>query len=145
MTEVERNLTALQEAVACWNAGDRAGYVALYAEEAVLRGYPGVAPGLPGIRAFYAGFWTAFPASRLLALDVFGAGDRVVCRFEVQGTHDGPFQGLPATGRPFVLPGITILRFAEGRCVERWSQTDFLSLLQQLGAMPAPVETPVAE
>jgi hypothetical protein len=36
------------------------------------------------------------------------------------------------------LPGITILRFAGGRCVERWSQADFLYLLQQLGAFPAP-------
>lgn len=64
-------------------------------------------------------------------------GDRVACRFMVSGMHRGPFRGMPATNKPFSLPGITILRFADGRCVERWSQADFLSLLQQLGAMPA--------
>jgi predicted ester cyclase len=44
--------------------------------------------------------------------------------------------GIPATGRRVSVNGITILRFADGRCVERWSQTDFLGMLQQLGALP---------
>ena len=52
--------------------------------------------------------------------------------------HGGPFQGMPATGKPFTLPGITILRFADGGCCERWSQADFIGLLQQLGALPPP-------
>jgi hypothetical protein len=34
------------------------------------------------------------------------------------------------------MPGITILRFDAGRCVERWSQADFLGLLGQLGVLP---------
>ena len=62
--------------------------------------------------------------------------DRVACRFVVKGEHKGQFQGLPPSGRRFELPGITILRFDGDRCVERWSQADFLSLLQQLGALP---------
>lgn len=59
------------------------------------------------------------------------------CRFVVTGKHTGPFQGMPPTGKEFTLPGITILRFSGERCVERWSQADFLGLLQQLGALPA--------
>jgi hypothetical protein len=37
-----------------------------------------------------------------------------------------------------VVPGITILRFVNGRFVERWSQADFPGLLIQLGALPSP-------
>jgi predicted ester cyclase len=68
---------------------------------------------------------------------IFAFGDKVACRFVVHGKHTGPFQGMLPTQRAFTLPGITILRFVEGKCVERWSQADFLSLLQQLGALPA--------
>jgi predicted ester cyclase len=41
--------------------------------------------------------------------------------------------GLPATGKEIVLGGATILQFKNNQCVERWSQADFLRLLQQLG------------
>src|SRR5437763_17057692 len=53
-------------------------------------------------------------------------------------THRGAFMGVPATGKRIEFGGITILQFRSGRCVERWSQADFLGVLQQLGAIPAP-------
>jgi predicted ester cyclase len=54
------------------------------------------------------------------------------------GRHVGEFMGVPATGTPIALPGITILCFRDGRCVERFSRADMLGLLIQLGAVPAP-------
>jgi predicted ester cyclase len=131
-------IAVLERARQRWNAGDLAGYLELYAPGAVLHGYPGVEPGLASIRAFYEGFWAAFPGSQLVFEDVRAAGDAVTVRFAVDAVHGGPFQGLPPTGRRVALSGITILRFAGGRCVERWSQADFLGLRQQLGAVPAP-------
>lgn len=53
-----------------------------------------------------------------------------------QSTHQGDFMGIPATGKKIALTGCTILRFANGKCIE-WSQADFLGMLQQLGAVPA--------
>jgi len=44
--------------------------------------------------------------------------------------------GIPPTGKQVTMTGITILRFAGGKCVERWSEADFLGLLQQLGVVP---------
>ena len=128
-------LEALESARERWNAGDLAGYLQLYDEGVVLHGYAGVEPGLENVRRFYESFFQAFPDSRLVFEDVFAAGDRVACRFAVEGVHAGPFLNLEPTGRKFSLPGITILRFHGGRCVERWSQADFLSLLTQLGAV----------
>lgn len=119
-----------------WNAGDLDGYLELYRDDTVLHGYAGVEPGLESIKNFYVGFTSAFPGSQLVFEDVFASGDKVTCRFVVKGKHTGPFQGMPATGRSFELPGITILRFEGGKCVERWSQANFFSLLQQLGAFP---------
>ena len=100
--------------------------------------YIGVEPGLESIRQFYQGFLAAFPGCQLIFDDLFAVEDRLACRFVLQGTHGGPFQGLPATGKPIHIPGITILRFVDGKCVERWSQSDFLGLMQQLGMLPTP-------
>jgi steroid delta-isomerase-like uncharacterized protein len=130
-------IDALARAQERWNAGDLDGYLRLYHPSAVVHGYAGLAPGMANLRAFYGAFFAAFPASQLRFDEVFAADDKVVCRFVISGSHEGPFQGMPPTHRRFSLPGITILQFADGRCVERWSQADFLSLLQQLGALPA--------
>jgi steroid delta-isomerase-like uncharacterized protein len=132
----QQNEAALAAARDEWNAGNLEGYLRLYAPDAVVHGYAGVEPGLAGIRQFYEAFWTGFPASHLEFEDVFAAGDRVACRYVLRGTHAGAFQGIPATDRSVTMPGITILRFAAGRCVERWSQADFLGLLGQLGVLP---------
>lgn len=131
------NLEILQSALAQFaDPARRAEYLDLYAEDAVIYGYAGLEPGRENIRRFYEGIWAAFPDCRVDLEDAFESGDRLACRFVLRGTHQGPFNGIPATGKPIALPGITILRFAGGKVVERWSQADFLGLLQQLGAMP---------
>lgn len=63
---------------------------------------------------------------------------RLACRFVLEATHTGAFMGIAATGKAIRVAGMTILRFANGCCVERWNQSDMLGWLQQLGAVPAP-------
>ena len=133
----EENRASLQRAVAHFNdPASRAAYLELYDAEAVLHGYQGVEPGLANIRRFYEAFWAAIPDARLTIEDVLTEGDRLACRFVVRGTHRGELMGIRPTGKPVNLPGLTILRFRAGKCIERWSQADFLGLLQQLGAVP---------
>jgi steroid delta-isomerase-like uncharacterized protein len=132
------NRSALARAIECWNAGRLDDYLAIYDPAIVLHGYPGVDHGLDSVRRFYVGFLGAFPDARLLLHDVLAVDDKVVCRFQCIGTHRGPFMGVPATGKPVDFTGITVLRFAGGKCIERWSHADFLKLLQQIGALPAP-------
>jgi len=45
--------------------------------------------------------------------------------------------GIGPTGKTVKWTGITILRFEQGRCVERWNEGDYLGLTQQLGAIPS--------
>jgi predicted ester cyclase len=132
----ERNVAVLEQAKLAWNAGHLEDYLRLYDPKVMLQGYPGVAPGLEGVRAFYQTFFSAFPGSQLSFEDILSDGDKVAVRFTVRGAHRGEFQGMAPTGKAFSVGGITILRFEDGRCIERWSQADFLGLLQQLGAAP---------
>jgi predicted ester cyclase len=69
---------------------------------------------------------------------IYVEGDVLTWRFRFSGTHTGTFQGLPPSGRSFSIPGITILRFGAHRCVERWSVANFLGMMIQIGAIPAP-------
>jgi hypothetical protein len=46
--------------------------------------------------------------------------------------------GVAGSHRSISVEVITILRFeSDGRIAERWNVADFLSMLQQIGAIPA--------
>ncbi|HWN26954.1 MAG TPA: ester cyclase [Actinomycetospora sp.] len=133
-----RNEAALAQAVDRWNAGDLDGYLEIYADDVRLHGFGPGPLGKDGGRAFYEDLVAAFPGSRLQLHDTFGAGDRLTARFTLTGRHEGTFMGVPATGREIALAGITILHFRDGACVERWSCSDVLGVLVQIGAVPPP-------
>ena len=69
--------------------------------------------------------------------DLIAEGDNVVLRMTGRGTHTGDFGVIPATGKQFEVPLISILRFSNGKIVERWNVTDEISMLQQLGILPS--------
>ncbi len=136
------NQVVFQRAVDNWNNGNLAAYLDLYDSKVVLHGFPpGLPPGGAGAKVFYDGLWAAFPQPRLIIHDVLGEGDKLACRFQMEATHQGAFMDLPPTGKTVHVSGITILRFASGKCVERWNQVDMLGWLQQLGAIPTPEQS----
>ncbi|MBF6331897.1 ester cyclase [Nocardia transvalensis] len=75
----------------------------------------------------------AFPDLHVRIDDMIAEGDRVVVRLWFTGTHDGQFQGLPATGRHVEFGAIRIYRLADGQVTETWAYQDAAGLLQQLG------------
>ena len=54
------------------------------------------------------------------------------------GTHTGPFQGLPPTGRKIRFHTIEINRMADGKVAEHWFQMDAVTLFDQLGLKVVP-------
>lgn len=80
----------------------------------------------------------AFPDRQVTIDDVVAEGDRVVVRTTLNGTHQGEMQGIPATGNAVTQPSITIFRLTNGKIAEGWYASDHLSMMQQLGVIPAP-------
>src|ERR1700728_1511879 len=79
---------------------------------------PGQGPGLEGLKDILRAMRTGFPDLVFSILEQISEGDKVVSRFEWTGTHQGPFLGIPATGKPVRVWGIVIDRLVEGRIKE---------------------------
>ena len=99
-------------------------------------------PGLPATKEGMLGYFglllSAFPDLRMNVEDLMVDGDKTVARVRATATHDGEFMGMPATGRPVDMQLIDIMRFDEsGLVCEHWGVADMLTLMQQLGAVPA--------
>ncbi len=82
-----------------------------------------------------------FPDLHMTIEDMIAEGDKVVTRWMWRGTNTGDLvtpMHIPATGKRVTVTGITIGRFAGGKKVEAWTQSDNLGLNQQLGLIPVP-------
>ncbi len=64
-------------------------------------------------------------------------GDTVVTRSHWTGTHRDEFMGRPASGASVTVDFIDIWRIEDGLLAESWVRMDFLSLMQQIGAVPS--------
>ena len=83
------------------------------------------------------GWHEAFPDVVITAEKLMAEGDLVTVYWIARGTNTGAGNGLPATGKRAELAGITIWRIVDGKIKEEWSAFDQLSMMQQLGLLPA--------
>jgi steroid delta-isomerase-like uncharacterized protein len=80
----------------------------------------------------------AFPDWRSQVEELVAEDDHIAERWTGLGTHQGDFQGIPATGRQVAVPGTVFYRIAGGKIVEFRGQFDRLSMMEQLGARAQP-------
>lgn len=133
----------IANAVSHLNTGDVDGYVTtLYHPHCRFHGFPNAfGSDRDGIADFFRALVTAVPDARITAEDLITEGDRVAVRFTLTGTHRGELLGAAGTGRPLEVGGITVLRFEEELVAERWNRLDDVTLLTQLGLLPAVAAT----
>jgi steroid delta-isomerase-like uncharacterized protein len=81
-----------------------------------------------------------FPDVTFSIVEMFAAGDRVISRYTMRGTHQAETQGIPATGNKIEISGIMINRIENGKVVEDREEADMLGLMQQLGMELKPKE-----
>ncbi len=112
-----------------WNQGDETAF-----EEFIS---PDFVRGRDRFKGMILGFRRAFPDLKLEVHDIFGADEKVVSRWTITGTHQGPFLGIAPTGNTVTFDGIAIDLFREGIRIDGWAQFDKLGLLRQLGAIEA--------
>jgi steroid delta-isomerase-like uncharacterized protein len=90
-----------------------------------------------GWAGFMTYFTTAFPDAQIAVQGSLSEGDMVASRWTITGTHQGDFQGVPATGRQITINGIDMSRVVDGKIAEHWAQFDIVGVMQQIGALPS--------
>ncbi len=80
---------------------------------------------------------SVLPGYWIEAEDIIAEGDRVAVRGTVHGTHKGQLMNIAPTGKTVAFPLYIIYRIANGKIAEHWMLADMMSLMQQVGAMPA--------
>ena len=89
--------------------------------------------GPEGVREWVRAFRTAFPDMDDRVQEQIAEGDVVVTRVRCIGTQDGPFRGLPPSGKRADFTAIGIDRFEGDYIVERSAHFDIADLMRQLG------------
>ena len=138
MSAVDHKALLRKAAQAFNNVNDRSGWYDFHAESVQAHGLGPTALDKGGMKSFYAALWGGFPDLSIHIDELIAESDKVVWRITASGTHEGPFQGAPATGKPVKFGAHYTFRLENDKIVERWSTIDRLSLLAQIGAVSLP-------
>jgi len=80
----------------------------------------------------------ALPDMQMAVNHMVAEGDLVVVHWTAWGTNTQPGMGLPATGKPVNVSGMTLFRFKAGKISEEWNVWSMLSVLKQVGLLCPP-------
>jgi len=100
---------------------------------------PGKNRGPESMRGIVSMLRTAFPDLHYTVAEIVAQGDIVMGRVTMSGTHQGPFQGMPPSGRSFHQDQMHLVRFRDGKAIEHRVVRDDLGMMRQLGVIPVPV------
>lgn len=100
----------------------------------MIRGVVEPAPrGIEGTKELISSIRTSFPDLNATVDEQIAEGDKVVSVVTMTGTHQGDFMGIPATGRSFSIPGVSIWEVRAGRLISERVNWDTMAMMQQLG------------
>jgi len=102
---------------------------------------PTIAKGPQGAKSTLATYLKAFPDVKITIEREIADGDYVVQQLLLTGTNTGEFNGVPATDKKVNVTGVMTSKIKDGKVIETWSLFDSLTLMQQLGLVPAQVSS----
>ena len=117
--------------------------VAAFATDSQLTNVPTgtTLPGSDGYKQVVLFFAEAFPGSSTEITTMFASDDQVVVGFIGRGTNTGPLHmptgDIPATGRHLEMSFCEVIQCRNGKIVNFHIYFDNMTLLQQLGLVPA--------
>jgi predicted ester cyclase len=93
-----------------------------------------------GVRKGCFAYFEAFPDLHVALDELIAEGDRVFVRSTMTGTHDGPYKGIPPTGRNVSAESAEVFRIEGGMFVGYWCLANVAGLMRQLTEEPAAVQ-----
>jgi steroid delta-isomerase-like uncharacterized protein len=136
-----RRESVIREHVEAEKCHDPAGVVASFHRpryDVPAMGPTGQADGAQAVHDLLTGLFTAFPDWDAEVGPLQHADDAVFVEVPMTGTQQGELAGIPPTGRRMDVRVAAIFELEEDRLLCERVYFDFATVLQQLGAMPAP-------
>src|SRR5579859_5292157 len=123
--------------------GDVESLVAMCQLDVVLANPEGDFRGAEGVRAAFEPIIGATSERAVEIRNIVEEGDTVVADFVFRFRNTGPLEtpqgAIPATGKQASLPSIATYVLRDGKLAFSHGEYDRMSLLAQLGLLPAPV------
>ena len=104
-----------------------------------LIGTGDVYDGPQAVAAYFKETRTAFPDQRNELIAMHHSDDAVIVEANLYGTHEGPYRGLPPTGRKFEVRFMAMFVFEDDRLVCERVYFDAGTVLRQLGIAHDPL------
>jgi steroid delta-isomerase-like uncharacterized protein len=140
---VSESKKVLEQAIDCWNTGDRNGWASLYTDDVVYEAPGGSRiAGLADLKEkYFDALLTAAPDRGSRDVVLFADGDHVVEQARYTGTHTGPWRTsdgaeIPATGKKLDFPFVGVFRVENGKISSIRIYYDQMEVFTQLGLMP---------
>ena len=136
-----RREAVIQQHVEAENGHNPAGVVASFAQpryDVPAMGPLGQAQGADAVAALIGSLFAGFPDWHATPGPLHHADAAVFVEVQMTGTQQGEFAGIPPTGRKMDVRVGCLFEFEEDRLLCERVYFDFATVLQQLGAMPAP-------
>jgi len=102
----------------------------LFAERFAVNGQ---VVGRDGLRASMSQYLIGFPDLYVTVNDTIAEGNKVGIWYTAEGTHEGEFEGVPATGNRVKWSGFDLLSIEDEKISEARFLSDQFGLLAQLG------------
>ena len=125
------------------NRHDQAGVVELCAEDSVFHGYDQHALDRKGFGRNMEQIFKAFPDMHFRVDDLFGEDNKVAVRHYMEGTNQGEYMGMAATGKPVSVFSNATFVIEGGKVKELWLNADYVGMMSQLGLIS--MDTPPAQ
>jgi len=133
-----RNSQTVQQMVDYLNAHNVAGMLSCFDDEMEWLDVPMEASyrGKAEIRRFLDSLFDAFPDLDYRLIHMVTRGDSVVAQFQMRGTHQNTFYGLPGTNATVEIPCLSMIAMRDGHMLSDHCYFDNAMILRQMGLMP---------
>lgn len=129
MNASEQNKAAVRNCFAQASAGNFDALGDIVADDYLL--HPEGAKGPDGLAEMVQGYRDQIPDISVAIDHQFTEGDWVATRYTIRGRH--------VSGHDVAFTGLTVSRCRDGRIAEEWEVVDVMTMLGQIGQLPAVV------
>ena len=126
---------AVHQELEALNRQDVEGVLAFYTDDVVFDDASLAEPlcGKPAMRRYMADFFAGFPDLRVELRQLFGEGRVAAAEYELVGTHLGPLEDYPPTGKTFRVRALSVYEYDGERFSREAFYWDSATMLRQLG------------